>query len=332
MAGVSKVLLNKLKDNSLGAFAYSHVDISSSVIGPGELKQIVQTIEKNIKSKSDLEYPMVELSLANNRICGVNSWGAGLLDFEGVEAFERVAINRAKNFMKLKKLNLANNHLSTEGMQHIGRLVTGLSNLMELDLHTCSIGPDALVDFSGYLNKNATLTSLNLSENNLHEGNIQHLAKALVRNKALKLLNLSECSISDEDLLVLCPCLESNKGLETLYLKGNPFDDLGANTIGTLLARNTPLQHLDLQYTGITDSGVAALAECLESNSHLATLGLQWCNISNRGALIFAQHLPQNKTLVNLLIMGNSHLDAEGHEILENARPGGPEIVLDLRH
>eukprot|EP01059_Diplonema_ambulator_P004112 TRINITY_DN13812_c0_g1_i1.p1 TRINITY_DN13812_c0_g1~~TRINITY_DN13812_c0_g1_i1.p1 ORF type:complete len:1002 (+),score=113.36 TRINITY_DN13812_c0_g1_i1:286-3006(+) len=90
-----------------------------------------------------------------------------------------------------------------------------------------------------------TVTSLRLSNNQIGDQGVKHIATALLYNTTLTKLHLSRCSVTDVGVESLSSCL---------------------------LTSNTTLTSLDLSHNAITDSGGVALVEIFEQNTVLTSL------------------------------------------------------------
>ena len=144
-------------------------------------------------------------------------------------------------------VNLFNNNIHEEGVQHIAELLRntsvvselalsdnpigegGLKSLCEalstnttlkrLDLNECSLtlGDDNGHSLSQLLRKNTFLSYLSLSRNKVT--NCHQIAAGLSNNKTLRTLKLTNCDLTDEILKEFCTGL--NDYIEELYINSN---------------------------------------------------------------------------------------------------------------
>ncbi len=96
------------------------------------------------------------------------------------------------------------------------------------------------------LDNNATLTSLDLSFNNIGAEGARSLAAALDNNATLMSLDLHYNNIGAQGARSLAAALDNNATLTTLYLGLNNIGAQGARSLAAALDTNRVLQHLDL--------------------------------------------------------------------------------------
>ena len=102
------------------------------------------------------------------------------------------------------------------------------------------------------LHHNTTLTTLDLSWNNIGVEGATALGVALHHNTTLTTLNLKYNNIGAEGATALGVALHHNTTLTTLNLNNNNIGAEGATALGVALHHNTTLTTLDLDYNDIT--------------------------------------------------------------------------------
>ncbi|KAL9965559.1 hypothetical protein ACROYT_G029373 [Oculina patagonica] len=152
----------------------------------------------------------------------------------------------------------------------------------------------------------------------LDEHGATALAEALQRNTSLTVLDLSGNNIGDHGATALAEALQRNTSLTVLYLLMNKIGDHGATGLAEALQRNTSLTVLDLSGNNIGDHGAAGLAEALQTNISLTELGLSDNNIGDHGATGLAEAL-QNNTSLTVLNLSCSNIGDEGATALAGA-------------
>ena len=71
---------------------------------------------------------LLQLNLARNQLCGVDSWGSGTYTAEGIKALaDAVAVNAS-----LTQLDLSDNQLGAEGAKALG--ISALTNTRRLHM------------------------------------------------------------------------------------------------------------------------------------------------------------------------------------------------------
>src|SRR3989338_6644607 len=116
-----------------------------------------------------------------------------------------------------------------------------------LSLPTMAATNDKLDDAIFGLSHNvATLTSLNLSSNQLGDEGAGRLAEALAFNSTLTNLNLKSNNVGDKGASRLAEALATNSSLTSLNLMNNWVGDEGAGRLAEALAINSALTTLNL--------------------------------------------------------------------------------------
>ena len=161
-----------------------------------------------------------QLNLDNNELCGLNLWGAGTYTPEGIKSIagalevnaSLTSLNLQDNRLgeagaaalapglaangSLTKLSLGANKLEEEGTKVICVAVKGNTALKDLDLSgsilSSNIGGSAgAKHVADMLGVNGSLTSLNLSWNNLRPEGAAALAAGLAANASLTHLDVT---------------------------------------------------------------------------------------------------------------------------------------------
>ena len=170
---------------------------------------------------------------------------------------------------------------SLSGLAYIKSLLSTspspFATLTVLDISNRYIQDDGCALLCSVLPRYPTITTLNLSSNDLHSTSATHLAS---------LLSHPSCTLS------------------TLQLDWNSIAQPGP--LLASLHTNTSLTHLDLRNNRITWEGGAALARCLSGNRTLQLVDLRWNAIGAVGGEALATALVYNNTIQNLLLDGNN--------------------------
>ncbi len=146
------------------------------------------------------------------------------------------------------------------------------------------------------LERIATLRSIDLS-NNAIGGAVVSVAAMLERNTTITSLNLGCSTLGPDGAKALASMLGKNSTLLSLRLAENKILSDGARAIAAALERNATLTALDLSFNGIGAEGVEALAKALEVNPTLTTLDISWNAVSGECTLSIDAALQRNRSL-----------------------------------
>ena len=160
------------------------------------------------------------------------------------------------------------------------------------------------------LQDNKTLTNLDLTTNYIQHAGAAALADALRINSTLRVLVLNDNRLYDVGVAAIADALHVNTGIADLQLNGNGCGDAGAAAMAEALQVNRTLTSLELEGNGITPIGVALLSLALVVNGPLLHLSLANNPVEAAGAASLAGALRSNSTLQSLDIGGCSISDA----------------------
>ena len=203
---------------------------------------------------------------------------------------------------------------------------------------------------------NATLRSVDLSNNALGDEAVGALISALRRARSVEALDLRDNRMSWKTCHALDQQADSGvlARLVALRVGANPLGDRGVALLARAIkrcGRASRLEALDVSRTGMGESGGEALADLLENHGTLRELRLGWnnigrrgcramgaalradstlllldlshCGVSNDGAQHIARALETNDVLQELLLVGNGVGESSAHVLGHAAtRPG----------
>ena len=179
-----------------------------------------------------------------------------------------------------------------------------VSSLTEVDLSFAKIRNVGAAVISVVLEKNSSLTHLDLSFN-AFDGVVSSLSKALKANSSLTFLNLEGNCIGDSGASSLSKALKAKSSLTDLNLSNNRIGDAGASFLSQALKANSSLTNLNLSINSIGDTGASSLSEALKANSSLTNLNLSINSIGDTGASSLFEALKANSSLTDLDLSGN---------------------------
>ena len=156
-----------------------------------------------------------------------------------------------------------------------------------VNLDECSIGDQEckflVRGLCKCLNAQSKITSqlnLYLSNNNIHEEGIHHIAQLLKNTSVVKKLELTGNPIGNGGLKRLCEALSNNPTLEELHLAACSITCNSEPLLGQLLSENTSLHHLNLSGNKITD--YRSVAAGLSKNRTLRELWMCNCGLTDK--------------------------------------------------
>ncbi|KAL9965618.1 hypothetical protein ACROYT_G029444 [Oculina patagonica] len=167
------------------------------------------------------------------------------------------------------------------------------------------------INESEALKMNTNMTSLDLSNNYIHDEGAASLAEALKGNTTLRRLNLAKNMIGDLCVTNLAEALKGRTNRTLLDLSNNYIHDQGAPSLAEALKGNTSMTRLDFSHNCVYDKGAVSLAEALKGNTNLSQLDLAGNGICDHGATGLAEALKGNTTLTRL-DLSNNYIDDDG--------------------
>jgi Ran GTPase-activating protein (RanGAP) involved in mRNA processing and transport len=143
-----------------------------------------------------------------------------------------------------------NYQIGYEGAQAIAELIKNSQSIRKLDvsytsklddsgyLETEGIGNRGAVLIMQALEKNESVTDINLSANNIDDDSIKALLTTLQVNRFITALDLSDNNIGDEGAEIISNALKMNRSLISINLSGNPISSKGISALYTALESN----------------------------------------------------------------------------------------------
>ncbi len=153
--------------------------------------------------------------------------------------------------MQLVELDLARNHISTEGAFLISHLLRKEYCLNILNLEQNDISRQGCFHISLSLASNTTLESLNLSLNPIGDNGAGDILRSLCLNFCLNHMAISCCNLTNATLPFVAILLSENDSLSHLDISGNPLGkDVDESKITLLLdalSSNHSMDNLDVR-------------------------------------------------------------------------------------
>ena len=121
---------------------------------------------------------------------------------------------------------------------NLSKYLNQTKTLIKLSLCECLIDDETIHILCSGLEKNKTITSLNLSYNNISNVGCKRISKYLKNTNILKHLNLKDNSIGNEGCIILSDIIKNIKNLNYLNLSMNVIYSKGINAILNALSLN----------------------------------------------------------------------------------------------
>ena len=198
----------------------------------------------------------------------------------------------------LKKLNLSNLQISSEGIQKINIQIS--AKLKQLNISRHKFNNEALTAICSSLKCTTTLKKLCISNCNIANIGIERIIDAFSYNSLLKKLDISSSNLSDDGVEVLSNYLIKNTTMLELNMSKNKTTAVGGIRIAKALKINTTLRKLDISCNNISDDGAAAFGDCLKHNNTLIKLDLSFIQITMNSVELLAEAIKVNTGLKTL--------------------------------
>ena len=262
--------------------------------------------------KSLLPIPSLILRREETDCLNLNHQGMG-------NTVAKIVSSSLESLPNLKKLYVADNRLTDEGVQSILQSVKKNQTITELDLSENKIDGDAADALAEYLaSEDCMLTSLILKRADLDDEECGSFVESLETNQHLLSLNMSGNIVGImEHINVLDPDFDTGGEVIAEFLRSDScrLIDLdmswnlirlgSAVEIGRSLAVNQTLKSINLSYNAFGRDGGMAIGESLHWNNTLETLDISSNSIPESGALVMVHALRKNRTIKNIILDSN---------------------------
>ncbi|CAG8540026.1 2531_t:CDS:1 [Ambispora leptoticha] len=231
-----------------------------------------------------------------------------------------------------RTLNYNHLHLAAREMKNLSKLLKAdkITNIHTLSLKKNHLSGSPLKIFFKALQKNSTVTKLDLSFNCVGDHEAKWLAKVLQKNQTLREIYLTSNKIEAQGAKLLAKALE-NSLLERFSIEQNRIGSQGAIAFAEMLKTNKNLRYIHFGANNLGIEGTSAISEALKVNQTLVSLSLDANNIGKDGARLIGDALAMNKTLTHLYL-GRNNIQDEGlqHICRGLSNSNSAIIYLDL--
>ena len=320
----------------INAAKLEKLDVSDNVLTARGVDFIVDALERTDSCKDRL----IELNLGNTHISG--SVGERLVTWVSK------AVLDARNHLAVLDLNA--NALTHPACTTLATLFTAVTvRLKEVNFSYLKMAADSVATLLAGLEKNKTVTSMNLSYNDISSKLAKALAHVVQNNANIVKLSLRNCSMEKACIVSLGDAMAKNSSILELDVAGNNFEaaacgasweaalrknatltqlnmaacNLDGDSVDNLAAalrvnRTLQMLHLDANYIGAR--GLKKLGHALRDNHALRVLSLQEVDCKYKDTCIFIQELADTASTTGIQTLDlrqNPDLTANAHAFAE---------------
>jgi serine/threonine protein kinase len=197
-----------------------------------------------------------------------------------------------------------------------------------LDLHEQELFSEDLRILSLFLEKNHSLTAINLSGNPINsrhdnsksdssvELTLNSFIDALTKHSKLTEFRMEKVKLGPLLVEKLCKAFVRNKDLEIIQLGDTDLQDEGAKELCLVAKTLEKLTILSIEKNGLTNQAAFYLADLIRTNHQIVEIDIAGNNIGNPGALALSEALVKNFTIEKLRVDHNSHIELEENKAI----------------
>eukprot|EP01130_Rhizamoeba_saxonica_P003362 TRINITY_DN1423_c0_g2_i1.p1 TRINITY_DN1423_c0_g2~~TRINITY_DN1423_c0_g2_i1.p1 ORF type:complete len:1050 (+),score=227.93 TRINITY_DN1423_c0_g2_i1:331-3150(+) len=258
------------------------LDLSENNFGDEALKEILKGLQSNKRLKyinisncsatRNLERPLDKffsntnlhgLKLANNKLSfRIGPYLKHLMKQENLVVLDISYANIGSagtgqifrylhKCQNLSELIVSGNITNKKGLKLLSDQLKKIKTIERLGLSYCKITKDGFITLSRGLSINESLTSLDISANNLSSKTAcRHMEDVFGEGK-LRELNLSGCCLEDKQLELVSEGIANSETLTRLHLDQNKFTQVGIKQLCYAIKLQPNLNLLTLQETGL---------------------------------------------------------------------------------
>lgn len=238
-----------------------------------------------------------------------------------------------KSNNSLLRLKLGDNKISEYGIHILSEAIALNCSIVQLHLGGNSIGDEGIIHLCNVIpERNKTIISLALRENNITEKGMKYIGDMLKHNDCMisDIQLKGNAMIGQEGAKKLAPALAVNKSLKVLELHGANIGAEGATACCHSMIHNTSIHAINFNQNDIGDSGAISVANLLQMG-RISTLGLSENNITYKGVTALS-HAFNFSNLTGIDLGGNSNIGNSGAiEISKALRSNISITSIDLR-
>ncbi|XP_055861450.1 leucine-rich repeat-containing protein 74B-like isoform X1 [Biomphalaria glabrata] len=232
------------------------------------------------------------------------------LYLDACKKFGVVPISYFLRHMNDNSLSMKHHGLAGEGMRPIAISLVSNATITTLDLTDNWLGVDGGLALCEMLKENCFITDLNLSDNNLNKCAAQ-LCEIIQKNDTLRKVNLSGNGFDDVSAIHLTNLILTTTKLESLNLSHNRLGEKAGLMLGPAISENLCLKELDLSWNHLRRKGAIAVAAGVKSNVFMKKVNLSWNGFGQEASSALMDALKANNVLEEIDLT-NNRLTTEG--------------------
>jgi Ran GTPase-activating protein (RanGAP) involved in mRNA processing and transport len=241
----SKLALVLERNQTIKAFGLSHCYISDDVLGI-----MVQALKEN--------HTLLRLDLGNNLL---SDRSAELL----VELF---STNKT-----IEAINLSGNG-DIQNISNLMQVLEMSTSIKEISISNTNPNNPSILAISNFLENNKSCEKLDLCAVRL-DSRGKELFNALQKNTSLTSINLDSCLQSPDSLPALAECISNNKILKKINLSNEKYNDEGFKLFMQALSKNKTIEEINLSRSCLSLDALKSLRDAVKLNASLIEVNLE---------------------------------------------------------
>lgn len=191
------------------------------------------------------------------------------------------------------------------------KILRKLAESPSIDIRHYGLGPKGTMAVSVALVINSTVTTLNISGNNIDKTGILYVQRMMEENITITDLDVSDNHLKTFGAKAIGMMLQDNKGIRRLSIAGNEFTDLDATFLTKEIEIHPTLDYLDISRNGFGDIAAPFFEKMISENNNMTELNISWNQFRVPGAKCLARGLKDNMKL-KLVNASWNGIDDEG--------------------
>ena len=263
----------------------------------------------------------------------VINFSSNFLGDEGAKCFADLIYNT----QCIISMDLSSNHMTDSGLKTIFTALCTNKSMVDLNIGSKTtigrnkIGPLTIQEITKMLQTNKVLSELNLQMTELNSNNIFGLLPGFETSKTLTSLNVSNNNIKSKGTIALFKSLMNSSLIELSIADNSVTDDIAPFFV-SLLQNCQTLRKIDLSGNKLGFRLTSAISGHISSEFQLDTLILSRNPLGGRGISSFGPYLSHNEKLERLNVNG-CQIDAKGFiEFCEELSKNESLKIIEIQH